>query len=245
VVTLLRKMAEIVQAAKTLLPSWMHAYVPASAAEWQSQASQWLRDNAGALQSVGENFGRILFHIIVGVVIGGLAALGPPAANPLSLRPLRGALLARAQRLGTAFRRIVFAQIRISAVNTTLTGFYLAIILPLLGIHLPFVKTMIVVTFIAGLLPVIGNLISNTVIVVVSLGISAYAAIGSLVFLIAIHKLEYFINARIIGSQIRSRAWELLIAMLVIEAWFGVPGIIAAPIYYSYLKEELSERGLI
>jgi len=41
----------------------------------------------------------------------------------------------------------------------------LAGVLPLLGIHLPFVKTMIAVTFLAGLLPVIGNLISNTVIV--------------------------------------------------------------------------------
>ncbi len=74
---------------------------------------------------------------------------------------------------------------------------------------------------------------------------SAYTAIGSLVFLVLIHKLEYFVNARIIGTQIRARAWELLVAMLVMEAWFGVPGIIAAPLYYSYLKNELSARELI
>ena len=47
----------------------------------------------------------------------------------------------------------------------------------------------------------LGNLISNTVIVMVSLSVSLYVAIGSLVFLIAIHKLEYFINARIIGGR--------------------------------------------
>jgi predicted PurR-regulated permease PerM len=245
VVILLRKMADVVQAAKSYLPVWTHEYIPASASDWQVQASQALRENAGALQSLGENFGRIFFHIIVGAVIGGLAALGPAAALPSTLPPLRGALLARAQLLGTSFRRVVFAQVRISALNTILTGFYLSIILPALGIHLPFVKTMIAVTFVAGLLPVIGNLISNTVIVIVSLGMSAYAAVGSLAFLVVIHKLEYFVNARIIGTQIRSRAWELLVAMLVMEAWFGVPGIIAAPIYYSYLKDELSERGLI
>ena len=118
-------------------------------------------------------------------------------------------------------------------------------ILPAIGIHLPLTKTMIVVTFIAGLLPVLGNLISNTVIVVVSLSASAYAAAGSLIFLVLIHKLEYFVNARIIGSQIRARAWELLLAMLVMDAAFGIPGVIAAPIYYAYLKDELSVHRLI
>jgi len=37
---------------------------------------------------------------------------------------------------------------------------------------------------------VIGNLISNTMIVVLSLSLSVYTAIASLVFLILIHKLE-------------------------------------------------------
>jgi len=245
VIVLLRRMAEIVQAAKSYIPVWAHDYLPANSGEWQTQASQWLRENAGALQSLGENFGRLLVHIIVGAVIGGLAAMGEATPEPSTMPPLRGALLVRAQLLGEAFRRVVFAQVRISALNTVLTGIYLVFVLPMFGINLPLVKTMIAVTFIAGLLPVIGNLISNTVIVIVSLGISAYAAAGSLVFLVAMHKLEYFVNARIIGSRISSRAWELLVVMLVMESAFGVAGVIAAPIYYAYLKDELSARGLI
>ena len=43
-----------------------------------------------------------------------------------------------------------------------------------MGIHLPLIKTMIAITFLVGLLPVIGNLISNTVIVVVSLSPVSY-----------------------------------------------------------------------
>ena len=61
----------------------------------------------------------------------------------------------------------------------------------------------------------------------------------------AIHKLEYFVNARIIGGQIHARAWELLLAMLVMDSAFGIPGVIAAPIYYAYVKDELSHRKLI
>jgi predicted PurR-regulated permease PerM len=101
------------------------------------------------------------------------------------------------------------------------------------------------ITFVAGLLPILGNLISNTVIFIVSLSQSLFVAVGSLAYLIVIHKLEYFLNARIIGGHIRARAWEMLIAMLVMEAAFGIAGLIAAPIYYAYVKDELRAKGLI
>jgi len=69
--------------------------------------------------------------------------------------------------------------------------------------------------------------------------------LASLVFLIVIHKLEYFLNARIVGTQIQSRTWELLSAMLVMEAAFGIGGVVAAPIYYAFVKDELKRQGLV
>ena len=104
---------------------------------------------------------------------------------------------------------------------------------------------MILITFIAGLLPVVGNLISNTVIVVIGLSHSLSTALLALLFLVTIHKLEYFLNARIVGAQINARAWEILAAMLVMEALFGISGVIAAPVYYAYLKSELSRARLV
>jgi predicted PurR-regulated permease PerM len=70
-------------------------------------------------------------------------------------------------------------------------------------------------------------------------------ALGSLAFLVIIHKLEYFLNARIIGGKIKANAWELLIAMVLMEATFGIAGVVAAPIYYAYIKSELRARELI
>ena len=70
-------------------------------------------------------------------------------------------------------------------------------------------------------------------------------ALASLAFLIVIHKLEYFLNARIVGTQIQSRTWELLSAMLVMEAAFGIGGVVAAPIYYAFVKDELKRQGLV
>ena len=60
-----------------------------------------------------------------------------------------------------------------------------------------------------------------------------------------LHKLEYFLNARIVGAHIKAHAWELLLAMLTMEAVFGIAGLLMAPIYYAFLKAELGDRGLI
>jgi len=105
----------------------------------------------------------------------------------------------------------VFAQVRIALLNAVFTGVYLVVVLPLFGIHLPFAKTLILVTFLCGLIPVVGNLISNSVIVLVSLSQSLPLALASLVFLVVIHKLEYFLNARIVGTQnprARGSSWS-------------------------------------
>jgi predicted PurR-regulated permease PerM len=241
---LMKQLAEILDGSRKALPPWLVEKMPANAEELREAAVAWLREHARDLRGVGTDFGRAFAHLLIGMIIGAFISLRE-ASPSTENGPLARAMLERAARVGEAFRRIVFAQVRISALNTSLTAIYLVIVLPLCGVHLPLVKTMIAVCFIAGLLPVVGNLISNTVIVIVSLSHSLYAALGSLMFLILIHKLEYFVNARIVGTQIRARAWELLIAMLTMEAAFGIAGVVAAPIYYAYLKDELKTRRLI
>ena len=130
-------------------------------------------------------------------------------------------------------------------VNTTLTATYLLLILPIAGVHLPLTKTLVLITFVAGLLPVLGNLISNTVIVVISLGVSPEIAAASLTFLVLVHKLEYFLNAHIIGSSVNASIWEMLLAMITLESLFGLPGLVAAPVLYAYLKQELLAARLV
>jgi predicted PurR-regulated permease PerM len=242
---LLQKMAETLEGSRTTLPGWAQDWIPTgNGEELKGHLVHWLREHAKELTALGGEAGRSLAHALIGLVIGALVSLREVTANT-SNGPLAVALVRCLARLGEAFRRIVFAQVRISALNTVLTAIYLAAVLPALGVHLPLTKTMIVLTFVVGLLPVLGNLISNTVIVVISLGYSMHTAMGSLAFLVVIHKLEYFINARIVGSQIHASAWELLVAMLVMESAFGLPGVIAAPVFYAYGKSELEARGLI
>ena len=91
----------------------------------------------------------------------------------------------------------------------------------------------------------IGNIVSNTVLVIVGLSHSLHIAVASLVFMIVIHKFEYFLNARIIGSQINARSWEMPTAILLMETLFGMPGVVAAPVFYAYIKQELRDGGMV
>jgi predicted PurR-regulated permease PerM len=48
-----------------------------------------------------------------------------------------------------------------------------------------------------------------------------------------------------VGGKIQAAAWEILLAFLIMEACFGVNGILMAPIVYAYIKSELLQEQLI
>ncbi len=240
---LINRMAEIIEHSRNQMPVWISEYVPADAEQLRRTFVDWLRGNASLFQVAGADIGRTFAHILIGMVIGALLSLEKVVSTHAG-GPLAAEIADRSLRLSMAFRQVVFAQVWISGINASLTALYLVVVLPLFGIELPFTKTMIVLTFVIGLLPILGNLISNLVIFVVSLSHSPAVAFAALGYLIVIHKLEYFLNARIIGGHIRAKAWEMLLAMLVMESAFGIPGLIAAPIFYAYLKADLVAKGL-
>lgn len=242
--TLLDKVQHILTDARTKLPPWIVDNFPGNVDDLKFFAANWLDEHSKDVQHVGKEVMHFFVRGLVGMVIGALISVheGPTISR---MRPLAAALTLRISRFADAFRQIIFAQLKISVINTVFTGIFLLAVLPAFGVNLPLTKTLIALTFVAGLLPVVGNLISNTAIFVVGLSVSLYVAIAALVFLVVIHKLEYFLNARIVGTRIHAYAWELLIAMILLEVAFGIAGLIAAPIYYAYIKNELSDAGLI
>jgi predicted PurR-regulated permease PerM len=242
--TLLDKVQHILTDARTKLPPWIVDNFPGNVDDLKFFAANWLDEHSKDVQHVGKEVMHFFVRGLVGMVIGALISVheGPTISR---MRPLAAALTLRISRFADAFRQIIFAQLKISVINTVFTGIFLLAVLPAFGVNLPLTKTLIALTFVAGLLPVVGNLISNTAIFVVGLSVSLYVAIAALVFLVVIHKLEYFLNARIVGTRIHAYAWELLIAMIFLEVAFGIAGLIAAPIYYAYIKNELSDAGLI
>ncbi len=134
-----------------------------------------------------------------------------------------------------SFVTVMGAQIIISSINTALTSIFVV------AVGLPHAVVVVGITFLCGMLPVIGNLISNTVIVAISFTVSPNLAVGALVFLVVIHKLEYLLNSKIIGDRIKNPIWLTLLGLILGEKLMGIPGMILAPVILNYLKVEASK----
>ena len=246
---MLAKLAAILEDTKNSqdLPAAILNMLPNNMAEIKASAIKLIEEYRAALTRISKNSITSFVYILIGIIIGAMLSFHrlKMRKNRRKMPLFKAELVQRIVNFETSFERVFLAQVKISLIDTFLTGLYLYLVLPLFGVELPFKMTVLIVAFIVGLIPVAGNLISNTIIIILSLGASLYVALASLVFLVVIHKLEYFLNAKIIGSEIESSAWELLVAMVVFERIFGIGGIIVAPVYYAYLKNELKLRKLI
>ncbi|QIL44494.1 AI-2E family transporter [Acidovorax sp. HDW3] len=239
---LLDFMARTVLELRDKLPVEVAAQLPEGAADIQRTLAAYLAAKAGMLATAGRAWLSGLLHAYVGLLIGALAAvrhLGP------ARKPLVQALVQRIRHLGEAFRQIVAAQFWIAAFNTLLTAIFLLLLLPLWQLELPYTPALITLTFLAGLIPIVGNLLCNVVITIVGLSVSPMAALACLGFLVLIHKAEYVINAKVVGRRTHIGVWELLAVMFTAEAVFGPAGLVAAPLLYAYLKKELQAVHLV
>src|SRR5437867_6461670 len=205
-----------------------------------------LKEEAHYLRNVahfaGSTTAALVFSIIGIVAAGSLffkAGLDPHRAT----HPVKNNLYSiccdevstRFRDFYRSFATVMGAQLTISLINTALTGLFVVIV------RLPQAPLLIAITFLCGLVPIVGNLVSNTIIVFIALTISLKLAIAALVFLIVIHKLEYFLNSKIIGERIRNPVWLTLIALIIGERLMGIPGLILAPVALNYIRLEMLE----
>ena len=239
---LLQLLADALDRVRGSLPAWLSDRIPRSADEFVQVAGAWLRGHAHNLQRWGHEALRGAAHVLLGLIIGLLAAF---EHKPRPASAWGRACAASLVNVADVFRRVVSAQVRIAVVNAVLTAIYLFAVLPLAGSHVPLSGTLVVVTLITGMLPIVGNLVSSAAIVLASLMVSPAVTVASIVFLLVIHKTEYFLNAHFVGRSTNVPAFCLLAAMVALEAGFGIAGLVAAPIYCAWAFRELEENGVV
>ena len=212
----------------------------------KAHAIAWIKEQAHYLGNVA-NFARNASTTFVFLVIGVVAAVSLFFNSQLDLfresHKLRHNLYsiccdeisARFTEFYQSFATVMGAQMTISAINTVLTSIFV------FAVGLPYAAVVVGLTFLCGLLPIVGNIISNTVIVFLGFLISPKVAIGALIFLVVIHKLEYFLNSKIIGDRIRNPIWLTLFGLIVGERLMGIPGMILSPVVLNYLRVEMSK----
>ena len=188
--------------------------------------------------SIGKTSGlltRGFFQVIVGIVTAMLRFLTPVSRSHAGhlYDSLRLEFNARVLLFMRSFERVVCAQVGISTLNTALTALFLHVM------GFPFRSFLTLTTLVCGMIPVVGNIISNIFITAAGLTVSTHMAMFGLVYLIVIHKLEYILNSRIIGGSIDTPMWMTLMGLVVGEALMGVPGVLLAPALLHYAREEL------
>ena len=239
---LLHHLAGTVLEIRQKLPADLASHLPDELVAVQVWLAAYLKSKAQALAGFGSTGLRGGLLVYVGLVVGALMVGTPLAPNAL---PLRASIRQRAGFFIQSFRQIVIAQFWIASFNTLFTAIFLLLALPYFGVQMPFVGSLLALTFFAGLIPIVGNLICNSVLALAGVSISPAVGLACLVFLIAIHKTEYVINAKVLGRQTNTATWELLAVMFIGEAVFGMPGLVAAPLYYAYVKKELQTARLV
>jgi predicted PurR-regulated permease PerM len=184
---------------------------------------------------------RQFVFVLIGIVVAVSLFLNPRiqkfASKPAEANlftTLTDEIKARFRSFYESFEMVMGAQLVISGINTVLTTIFVLVV------SLNYAALVVGLTFLCGLLPIVGNLISNSIIVGIALTSSPQVAIAALVFLVVLHKFEYFLNSKIIGDRIKNPVWLTLLALIIGERFMGIPGMILAPVVLHYIKVEIS-----
>lgn len=226
---------------KDLSPNMVHI-LPHNIDNIKAELLSFIQSNLITIRNFSKGATHTLITMILGMIIGIMIASSDYIESD---KPLINSFRNKMTNMIESFEHVVIAQAGIALFNTIMTSIYLLVIMPLFDIQFPFTKTIIVLTFFVGLIPIIGNIIVNAIVLVIGLSVSVSVGVAAFLYLIAIHKFEYFLNAKIIGKRIQARAFELLISMILLESVFGIIGLIAAPILYAYIKKELKKAKII
>jgi predicted PurR-regulated permease PerM len=241
----LNQMQRLIEQLRTQLPPTWSGALPTDIRNFNGIGADTLRNYFSSLATLGGQGLHILFQVMLAIIVALAAALATRSPVTQPRGPLSQGLIERGDDFLKCFKALLGAQVYIALTNTLFTILYLYGILPLFDVILPFRELVCLLTFVLGLLPIVGNLIANTLLTVIALTHSILVAVISLAYLVTIHKLEYFINARLVGRRIKASVWELVCAMLLLEAIFGLAGLVLAPVIYAFVKMQLKRTGWI
>jgi len=212
--------------------------------DFKSKSFDWMKQNVrqtfNILQTIGKNIFLFLLAIIINFVIiqNTIKKRSKSSISDLQQNNLYSYFtnftMEKINVFYNHFKMVMSAQLIISIINTILTIGILFVL------QIPYKSILIVFVFIFGLLPVIGNIISNILICSAALIWAGFwQFIAALTFLVVIHKLEYFLNSKIIGHFTSLPIYITLLALIIGELLFHISGMILAVPTVLFFRGEL------
>ncbi len=169
--------------------------------------------------------GRALLQALIGLVLAIVFFLDEARIKAFrqTLLPtsLVGTLARWGEHVAEAVSLTVQLQLIVAGVNAVLT---LPVLL-LIGVPKP--GTLMVLIFVSGLIPVVGNLISGAVLVVLAYQVKGWLGVGLFVVLtFLLHKVEsYYLNPRLTARHVALPGFVLILSLIACEHLFGFVGL--------------------
>ena len=140
------------------------------------------RENFSSVSKTSGLLTRGFFQVAIGMVAAAMRFLTPPEEDGDAnlFEAVRTEFSARVRLFVRSFERVMGAQVAISTINTLLTAVFLH------AAGFPFKTFLILTAFVCGMVPIVGNVISNAAIVTAGLTISIQLATAGLVYLVII-----------------------------------------------------------
>ncbi|MBN1984052.1 MAG: AI-2E family transporter [Chitinivibrionales bacterium] len=196
--------------------------------------------SVGKLFKMFQGISKGVLYVIVAMVLNFLFFLEKKAIRKVFIDQSESLsaylfhfIVHRIKRFYYYFSKVMGGQVFIALINTAIS--FLIILL----LNLPYKFSLVCIVFVCGLFPIVGNIVSNTILSITALvSIGVFGFIICLAALIVIHKLEYFLNSKIIGTIIRLPMFLTLLALLLGEVLLGLFGmIIAIPLMLTVYEE--------
>jgi predicted PurR-regulated permease PerM len=184
-------------------------------------AQHYLSDVAKAASTIG----HWLVYLVIGLILAIIYFVEEPEIEALrqTLNPqlLLGTLLRWAGYVLEAVGLLIQLQLVVAAVNATLT-------LPILLIlGFPKIPLLMLLIFVSGLIPVVGNVISGAVLSLLAFQVKGLGGVALfLVLTFVLHKIEsYFLNPRLASKHVQLPGFLLVLSLIACEHLFGLAGL--------------------
>jgi predicted PurR-regulated permease PerM len=207
-----------------------------------------LKHNAGDALSAASAIGYFFVHVLIGFILALVFTLEEEELAVWWARVDRRSVGGTIGRWfgHVADSTIVTVQLQfvVAAFNTVTT---LPVLL-LLGVR--YVAPLMVLIFVSALVPVIGNIVSGTVLALMAYQAKGWLGVGIFVALtFVLHKVEsYYLSPRLTARHVKIPGFLLIVSLLLCEHLFGFKGLfLSFPILFvaGRIRSEFLEEDAV
>jgi predicted PurR-regulated permease PerM len=184
--------------------------------------------------------GHLAMFALIAIILAVIYTLEEVELHELVDKVSPASLLGTVMRwlgyVAEAIRITIQLQLVVAAVNTVLT---LPVLL-ILGIH--HIPSLMILIFVSGLVPVVGNIISGTVLSLLAYQAKGFVGIGVFVALtFVLHKIEaYYLNPRLTSKHVHLPGFAIVVSLI---AWEHLLGFIGLFVSFPFLFVASKIRG--